>query len=90
MVGAPKPRTGMPDVKLSRDEFKDRFRSQYVDPAFQPLAAELGRIADVARPPPAPHSPIPTPPSRPTGPRRATRSSRPSASMTTRRSRPAS
>jgi multimeric flavodoxin WrbA len=42
------PRKGMPDPKLSQDEFKRRFLSQYRDPAFEPLAGELERIAAAA------------------------------------------
>lgn len=45
---APAPRTGMPDVKLDEDEFKHRFLSQYADPAFRPLQADLDRVAQVA------------------------------------------
>ncbi|HEX6377224.1 MAG TPA: flavodoxin family protein [Allosphingosinicella sp.] len=45
---APAPRTGMPDVRLDESEFKRRFRSQYIDPAFLPLQAELDRISQVA------------------------------------------
>lgn len=45
---APAPRKGMPDVRLDEAEFKRRFKSQFSDPAFDPLAAELDRIADVA------------------------------------------
>jgi len=45
---APAPRKGMPDVRLDEAEFKRRFRSQYIDPAFGPLGAELDRIAQAA------------------------------------------
>jgi multimeric flavodoxin WrbA len=37
-------RTGMPPVKLSRDEFERRYRSRFTDPAFQPLQSELDAI----------------------------------------------
>jgi multimeric flavodoxin WrbA len=47
-VKAPTPRKGMPSVELDEAEFKRRFRSQFADPAFEPLAAELARVGDVA------------------------------------------
>jgi hypothetical protein len=34
----PEPRAGMPDPRLSEQEFKLRFRSQFQDPAFEELA----------------------------------------------------
>ncbi|TIN15489.1 MAG: NADPH-dependent FMN reductase, partial [Mesorhizobium sp.] len=34
----PAPRKGMPSPKLSEEEFKARYKQQFVDPAFQPLA----------------------------------------------------
>lgn len=42
------PRRGTPDPKLGREEFRKRFLSQFRDPAFGPLAAELDRIAEAA------------------------------------------
>ena len=45
---APAPRKGMPEVRLGEAEFKRRFKSQFADPAFEPLAAELERIAHAA------------------------------------------
>jgi multimeric flavodoxin WrbA len=48
MVDAPEPRKGMPGVQLDEAEFKRRFLSQYVDPAFQALKPELERIAAAA------------------------------------------
>ncbi|HEV2817615.1 MAG TPA: flavodoxin family protein [Allosphingosinicella sp.] len=45
---APAPRRGMPSVELDEAEFKRRFRTQFADPAFAPLAAELDRIAETA------------------------------------------
>ncbi|HWV53184.1 flavodoxin family protein [Pseudorhodoplanes sp.] len=42
------PRTGMPSVALSRDEFVRRFKARFYDPLFEPLAAEIDRIADAA------------------------------------------
>ena len=38
----------MPPVELDEAEFKRRFKAQYIDPAFAPLAAELDRIAAAA------------------------------------------
>jgi multimeric flavodoxin WrbA len=43
-----KPRKGMPSPRLSESEFRRRFLDQFIDPAFQPLAEELGKIASVA------------------------------------------
>lgn len=45
---APDPRKGMPDPQLSRDEFTARFKSQFQDPVFRPLEADLDRIATAA------------------------------------------
>jgi hypothetical protein len=45
---APEPRTGMPSPELSEAEFKARFKSQFQDPAFGPLEADLERIASAA------------------------------------------
>jgi len=42
------PRKGMPSVQLTAAEFKRRFLSQFVDPAFAPLAGELDAVADAA------------------------------------------
>jgi multimeric flavodoxin WrbA len=47
MTDTPEPRKGMPSPQIDEAEFRKRFLSQYVDPAFDPLRAELGRIADV-------------------------------------------
>ncbi len=41
-------RKGMPSVELSRDEFERRYRSRFVDPAFEPLARELDAIVAAA------------------------------------------
>jgi multimeric flavodoxin WrbA len=41
-------RTGSPSVELTRDEFRDRFRARFADPAFEPLAPQLGQLEDVA------------------------------------------
>lgn len=44
----PEPRKGTPDPALDEAEFKRRFLSQYPDPAFGPLGAELDRVAGAA------------------------------------------
>ena len=41
-------RKGMPSVELSREEFEKRYRSRFVDPAFEPLQRELGAIVAAA------------------------------------------
>lgn len=41
-------RKGMPPVKLSREAFERRYRSQFVDPAFLPLRRELDAIVAAA------------------------------------------
>jgi multimeric flavodoxin WrbA len=38
----------MPSPRIGEDEFKRRFRSQFQDQAFEPLQAELARMADAA------------------------------------------
>ena len=45
---APEPREGMPSVQLNRATFTERFMLQYADPAFDPLKAELNKIAAAA------------------------------------------
>ena len=42
------PRKGMPSPRLDEGEFRKRFLAQFQDPAYQPLAAELDKIASVA------------------------------------------
>lgn len=42
------PRRGTPDPNLGETEFKRRFLSAYLDPAFETLKAELDRIAQAA------------------------------------------
>lgn len=42
------PRKGMPSPRLSEDEFRERFLGQFRDPAFDPLVAELDKVAAVA------------------------------------------
>jgi hypothetical protein len=34
-------RKGMPSVELSREEFEERYRSRFADPAFESLQPEL-------------------------------------------------
>jgi multimeric flavodoxin WrbA len=41
-------RKGSPAVKLTRDEFRERFRARFVDPRFEAVAGELAKIEDVA------------------------------------------
>jgi multimeric flavodoxin WrbA len=41
-------RKGMPALKLPREEFERRFLLRFKDPAFEPLHAELKKIADAA------------------------------------------
>jgi multimeric flavodoxin WrbA len=41
-------RTGMPAVKLNRDEFERRYRSRFKDPAFAPLQREISAVMDAA------------------------------------------
>jgi multimeric flavodoxin WrbA len=43
-----KVREGSPSVKLTRDEFRERFRAQFVDPAYETVRAELDAIENVA------------------------------------------
>ena len=45
---APDPRKGMPSPHLTRAEYVRRFKSQFTDPAFAPLAADLDRVAAAA------------------------------------------
>jgi multimeric flavodoxin WrbA len=42
------PRKGMPDPHLDKAEYRRRFLSQFQDPAFSPLAAELDKLAEAA------------------------------------------
>ena len=48
MTEAPEPRKGMPSPQLDQDEFRKRFLSTFQDPAFDPLKAELDKVAAVA------------------------------------------
>ncbi len=45
---APEPRKGMPSPQLDEDEFRRRFRTQFQDPAFDTLQAELTKIVSAA------------------------------------------
>ena len=45
---APEPRKGSPSPRLDEGEFKRRFLSQYPDPAFDPIRADLDRVAGAA------------------------------------------
>ena len=38
----------MPDVQLDEGEFRERFLSQFIDPAFAPLKSELDKVAGAA------------------------------------------
>ena len=48
MTQAPEPRKGMPSPQLDEAEFRKRFLSSFTDPAFEPLAADLDRVAEAA------------------------------------------
>ena len=41
-------RKGMPPVELSREEFENRYRSRFADPAFEPLQREIDAIMEAA------------------------------------------
>jgi multimeric flavodoxin WrbA len=45
---APEPRKGSPSPRLDEAEFKRRFRSQFQDPAFEPLQDEMAKLAHAA------------------------------------------
>jgi multimeric flavodoxin WrbA len=42
------PRKGMPERTLSEAQFLKRFKAQFQDPAFEPIAAELDKVAGAA------------------------------------------
>ena len=44
----PKPRKGMPSPRLDENDFKQRFRSQFKDPAFDRLQPELEKVTQAA------------------------------------------
>jgi multimeric flavodoxin WrbA len=48
MTNGIEPRKGMPSPRLSEDEFKRRYREQFVDPAFDSLAEEVDRVVAAA------------------------------------------
>src|SRR4029079_1955990 len=45
---SPEIRKGMPPVELNREEFERRFKSRFVDPAFDALENELQKITAAA------------------------------------------
>ncbi|TIM66014.1 MAG: flavodoxin family protein [Mesorhizobium sp.] len=45
---APAPRKGMASPRLSEKAFKARYKQQFVDPAFEPLAQSIEQIASIA------------------------------------------
>jgi multimeric flavodoxin WrbA len=47
-TGKTQPRKGMPSPELDEAEFKRRFLSQFEDPCFEPLAADLVRVSAAA------------------------------------------
>ncbi|MBA4011099.1 MAG: NADPH-dependent FMN reductase [Phenylobacterium sp.] len=48
MTRVPEPRKGMPSPQLDEEEFRRRYLSAFVDPAFEALAVELDKIATAA------------------------------------------
>jgi multimeric flavodoxin WrbA len=48
MSEPPQVRKGAPSVALSRDQFRERFRARFVDPAYDAVAAELAAVEAVA------------------------------------------
>ena len=48
MANAPEPRNGMPSPRLTKSEFRTRYLQQFIDPAFEPLAAELEKVFEAA------------------------------------------
>jgi multimeric flavodoxin WrbA len=47
-VPSPAIRKGMPSTELSREEFEQRFKSRFIDPAFGPLNKELQALTNAA------------------------------------------
>src|SRR5262245_61332354 len=41
-------RKGMPGVELRKDEFKNRYRQRFFDPAFSAVPQDIDRIAEIA------------------------------------------
>jgi multimeric flavodoxin WrbA len=66
MADSSQVRTGAPSVELSREQFGARFREQFVDPAYDRVAAELAAIEAVAWDAYAQHRKAPR--TRPAGP----------------------
>ncbi len=48
MTKIPEIRKGMPSVKLSKEEFSDRYKSRFKDPVFDGLQPELSKIISAA------------------------------------------
>ena len=48
MVKAPEPRKGMPSSEIDEEEFRNRFRSTFADPAFETVRTEIDKVAAVA------------------------------------------
>ena len=48
MANKTKPRKGQPSVQLSRQEFVERLRERFTDPAYRSHLSEFERLADVA------------------------------------------
>jgi hypothetical protein len=44
----PEVRKGQGDMQISRDLFRERFRERFYDPEFEPAAADIDRLADIA------------------------------------------
>src|SRR4051794_22500642 len=47
-ITAPSPRKGMPSPRLDEAEFKQRYRQQFADPAFEAARGEIQTIAAIA------------------------------------------
>jgi multimeric flavodoxin WrbA len=47
-VQAPEPREGMPSPRLSEQDFKDRYRQHFYDPAFKVAEREIEKITAIA------------------------------------------
>jgi multimeric flavodoxin WrbA len=48
MKAATAPRKGMPSPRLDEEAFKQRYRQQFIDPAFDAVRAEIEQVAEVA------------------------------------------
>ena len=49
MTDAPEPRKGMPSPQIDEAEFRKRFLSQFIDPAFDPLEGRAGKVVGEPR-----------------------------------------